>query len=75
MDELLNPLSLVNKIESSFFFGILDGIKLLNKRMDTIEKMIFDLKLPEVEPTTEEIDIIRDYENGLPSITFLTSLM
>ena len=41
---------------------ILDGIKLINKRMDTIEKMIFDLKIPEVDPTPEEVEIIKEYE-------------
>ncbi len=41
---------------------ILDGIKLINKRMNTIEKMIFDLKNPEVEPTPEEVEIIKEYE-------------
>ena len=41
---------------------ILDGIKLLNKRMDTIEKMISDLKISQVDPTPEEIAIINEYE-------------
>ena len=43
---------------------ILDGIKLINKRMDTIEKMIFDLKIPEVDPTPEEVEIIKEYEEA-----------
>lgn len=41
---------------------ILDGIKLLNKRMDTIEKLISDLKISHVDPTPEEIAIINEYE-------------
>lgn len=41
---------------------ILDGIKLINKRMDNIEKMIIDLKIPEVDPTPEEVEIINEYE-------------
>ena len=41
---------------------ILDGINLINKRMDNIEKMIFDLKVSEVEPTPEEVEIIKEYE-------------
>lgn len=41
---------------------ILDGINLINKRMDNIEKMIIDLKIPEVDPTPEEVEIINEYE-------------
>lgn len=41
---------------------ILDGINNLKKRMTRLEWLLIELKFPEVEPTSEELDIIRDYE-------------
>ncbi|MFW9857001.1 MAG: hypothetical protein ACFFFG_18270 [Candidatus Thorarchaeota archaeon] len=41
---------------------ILEGINALKKRMDRLEWLIMEAKVPEVEPTPEELEIIREYE-------------
>lgn len=41
---------------------ILEGIRALNNRMDAIERILFDIKIPKVDPTPEEIEIIKEYE-------------
>ncbi len=41
---------------------ILEGISNLNKRIDRLEWLIIDLKIPEVDPTPEERKIIEEYE-------------
>lgn len=41
---------------------ILEGIFNLNKRIDRLEWLIMDLKIPLVDPTPEEQKIIEEYE-------------
>lgn len=41
---------------------ILEGIKRLNLKMDTLEWLLMDLKIPSVDPTPEEQKIIEECE-------------
>ena len=41
---------------------ILEGIKRLNLKMDALERLLMELKIPSVDPTPEEQKIIEEYE-------------
>ncbi|MHA1984983.1 MAG: hypothetical protein ACW967_11550 [Candidatus Hodarchaeales archaeon] len=42
---------------------ILNEIKGLNKRLNRLEWLIFDSKLETIDPSTEEVQIIEEYQN------------
>ena len=49
---------------------ILEGINQLKKRMDRLEWLIMELKVPEVDPTPEERKIIQEYEDEKEKLEF-----
>ena len=49
---------------------ILEGINQLKKRMDRLEWLITELKIPEVDPTPEEQKIIQEYKDEKEELEF-----
>lgn len=49
-------------MSDSMLKEILEGILDLKRRMNRLEHLMMELKIPEIEPTPEEIAIIDEYE-------------
>ena len=50
---------------------ILDGINLINKRMDNIEKMIFDFKVSKIDPRYDLFFRITVWLNHLNTVLMI----
>jgi len=67
MDDSKNDKASSSMMSEAMLKGILEEIKRINQRMDSLEWLIMDLKIPIVEPTPEEQEIIEEYEKDKES--------